>query len=88
MRFFVFFLYYLCTTSDVTYNKNLTKFQVVVDCEAFENSFDAFSILGTSFYSLFYQVFEGVEHANLKTMIDYVDVNTDVVYDTVVFPDV
>lgn len=59
---------------------------MVVDRGAFENNFDAFSILGISFYSLFYQVFEGVEHANLKATIDYVDVNTDAVYDTVVFP--
>lgn len=72
---------------DVTYNKGLTKFQVVVNREAFENNFDAFSILGLSFYSLFYQAFEGVNSTNLKTTIDYVDIDTDEVFDTVVFPD-
>lgn len=72
---------------DIIPNKNFSEFEVVVDKEMFENSFDGFAVLGLVFQSMFYQVFEGVEPDNYKVSINYKDNTTGQVFNTITYPD-
>ena len=39
-------------------NKSFSKFTLIVDKEAFENSFDGFAALGLAMTGMYYQAFE------------------------------
>ena len=72
---------------DITFDKKMQKIQVVVDREAFENSFDGFGVMGLGFYSLFYQVLDGQKSDKIQTVIEYVDETTNEVFESTVYPD-
>jgi hypothetical protein len=72
---------------DIHYNKELTSITMLVEKEIFENSFDSFAIMGLGLTAMFYQIFDGVQSDNLSATIDVVDIDTDEVLDTVVYPD-
>jgi hypothetical protein len=71
---------------EITYNKNMTEFNVVVDKEKFEGDFAAGMIgFGIGMLSSFYQMFNGGPE-NYKTIIKLVDASTGKVFDTQEWP--
>lgn len=73
---------------DVEYNKDFSKFTLVVDKEVFENSFDGFAAMGLAMSGMFYQIYDGVDAEKLKVKIDTVDHSTGEVFGTVNYPEV
>jgi hypothetical protein len=65
----------------VTYSDDLREFKVLVDRAEYENSFSffSFSILITA---SFYQAFSGVESSDRFVVINYIDENTNEIFDT------
>lgn len=65
----------------VTYNDDMSEFEVVVDRNALENSFSFFGF-GLLFSAGFYQAFTGVDEGKRFVLINYVDEKTGKVFDT------
>lgn len=72
---------------DITYKKSFSEFTLVVDQEAYENSFDGFAILGLGMAGMYYQVFDGKMADELKVSIFVKDEASGEIFDTVVYPD-
>ena len=72
---------------DVKYNKKFTEFSIVVDKEAFENSFDGFAVLGLGMAGMYYQLFDGVNSGKLNVTIHTVDESTGENIGTVNYPE-
>lgn len=72
---------------DVTYHKSFSEFTIVVEREAYENSFDGFAILGLGMTGMYYQLFDGVNSDKNKVTIHLKDESTGEVFDSVVYPD-
>lgn len=71
---------------EISYNKSMTEFNVVVDKKNFEDDFAAGMIgLGIGIMSSFYQMFNGVKDEP-KTTIKLTDVATGKVFDTTTWP--
>ncbi|MEK4628110.1 hypothetical protein MKZ17_07875 [Solibacillus sp. FSL R7-0682] len=69
---------------DVTYNKDFSEFNLIVDKVAFQDSFDGFAAMGLGMSGIYYQVFNG---ADPKTTVVIKDEATGGVIDTIVYPD-
>ncbi|WP_062048293.1 hypothetical protein [Bacillus sp. JCM 19034] len=72
---------------DITANRSFSEFSLVVDQEAFENSFDGFAILGLAIGGMYYQLFDGVNPEQYEVTIELEDAESGEVFDTVTFPD-
>lgn len=77
----------LASIKDISANKNFTSVKMIVDQDAFENSFDAFSIFSVGISSMFYQVFNGKDLEKQKITIEVEDEATGEVFEEVVYPD-
>ncbi|SIT75912.1 hypothetical protein [Edaphobacillus lindanitolerans] len=73
---------------DITHDKRYTKFEVTVDREQFENSFDGFALLGVGFAGMYVQLFDGVNADDLRTTVILKDEATGEQFDEMLFPDV
>ncbi len=71
---------------DIKYDNNLTRFTLIVDKEAFENSFDGFAIFGIGLMSMYYQIFNGVDVNKWGATIEMKDVSSGKVFNTVQYP--
>lgn len=71
----------------ISYNKDFTEFDVKVDLEAYENSFDVFGIFTLVFSGTFYNAFDGKSTDDLKITINIIDEATNELINTSVFPD-
>lgn len=70
----------------ITYNGNMTEFNISVDKAAFEEDFAAGMIgFGVAFQASFYQMFNGTQIP--KTTIKLIDASTGKVFDTQVWPE-
>ena len=71
----------------VTYDDDVTEFEVVVDRAAYEAEFGV-GFIGFTFGlgGMFYQIFSGVPEAEQQVVIDYVDEQTGEVLDSQTFP--
>ena len=70
----------------ISYNSNLTEFNISVDKAGFENDFAAgFIGLGIAFQASFYQMFNGTQTP--KTTLKLIDVSTGNVFDTQQWPE-
>lgn len=71
----------------VTYDDDVTQFEVVVDRAAYEAEFGV-GFIGFTFGlgGMFYQIFSGVPEAEQQVVIDYVDEQTGDVLDSQTFP--
>lgn len=58
---------------DVTHNKDFSAYQIIVDKEVFENSFDGFAVLGLGMSGMLYQLYDGVNPEKLNVKIDTID---------------
>jgi len=72
---------------DITHNKVFSEFTLLVDQEAFENSFDGFAALGLGMSGLYYQLFDGVAPDDYEVTVFIENLNTGEVFDTIVYPD-
>ena len=72
---------------EITSNKSFDEFDIIVDKEGFENSFDGFAILGLVFTTMYYQLFDGVDPDSYKVTFNYIDANTNEIFDTVIYPE-
>lgn len=72
---------------DIKVNKKYDAYEITVDKENYENSFDGFGVLGVAFSSMYYQLFEGVNPTDYEVIIDMIDEETGEVFDTIVYPD-
>lgn len=72
---------------DVTYNKDYTEFTVVVDKEAYENSFDGFATMGLAMSGMFYQLYDGVNPDDYQVLIKVKDAATNEVFAETLYPD-
>jgi len=72
---------------DITYNKTFSEITLLVDQEAFENSFDGFAAFGLGITSLYYQLFNGVSPEDYKVTIYFKNVETGEIFGDVVYPD-
>lgn len=77
----------IVSIKDVTGNKDFTAFTLTVDREAYENSFDGFSIFGLGMAGMFYQIFDGVDPEKTKVEVNVKDEASGEVFHTSVFPD-
>jgi hypothetical protein len=72
--------------SEVTYNKSISEFTVIVNRAAYEEDFGAAMIgFGVAMLSSFYQMFNGTD--NPKTEVKIVDKSTGKTFDTQMYPE-
>ncbi|MCM3584849.1 hypothetical protein M3182_03700 [Mesobacillus maritimus] len=72
---------------DITYNDSFSDFTMIVDKEAFENSFDAFATFGLGLSGMYYQLFSGVDPEDYEVKITVEDAATKETIDEVIYPD-
>lgn len=72
---------------DITYTKKFTEFTIMVEKEAFENSFDGFAVFGLGMSGIYYQLFDGVNPEKLNVTIHTVDESTGEKIGTMNFPE-
>ena len=72
---------------DITYNKTFSEIILVVEQEAFENSFDGFVALILGMTSLYYQLFNGANPEDYKVTIYFKNEETGEIFGDVVYPD-
>ncbi|MHA6260068.1 hypothetical protein ACXYMX_09135 [Sporosarcina sp. CAU 1771] len=71
---------------DIKYNKNFSEFTLVVDKEAYENSFDGFASFGIGMSGMFYQIYDGVNPEKVNVKIETVDESSGEVFGTMNYP--
>lgn len=72
---------------DIKYNRDFSQITLVVDKDAFENSFDSFAIFGTGILAMYYQLFDGVGSDNIRVTINVEDVDTGEIINSIIYPD-
>ncbi|WP_404328544.1 hypothetical protein [Mesobacillus maritimus] len=72
---------------DITHNDSFSEFTMIVDKEAYENSFDSFAVFGLGFSGMYYQLFSGVNPDDYKVDIIVEDADTQEVITEVTYPD-
>lgn len=72
---------------DITYNKDFTEINMLVEKEAFENSFDGFTTLTLGMVSMYYQAFNGKDIEIEKITIFVEDESTNEIINEIVYPD-
>lgn len=72
---------------EITYNKDLTSFDIKVDKAAYENSFDGFSIIGLYIGTSFYKTMEGKANDDMKITMNLIDASNNETFHTAVYPD-
>lgn len=72
---------------DVKHNDALDEFTLIVDKEAFENSFDSMATLGLSITGMMYQTLSGAKPDKLKVTVHFQDETTGETFNTTVFPE-
>lgn len=75
------------TIKDVKYNNDFDQFTLIVDKNAYENSFDGFAALAIGISSMYYQLFKGVDTEDNKVTISIEDAATGEVIDTIHYPE-
>lgn len=77
----------LPSIQDIKYNKSFSEFTMIVDRNAFENSFDGFAVLGIGLSGMMYQLFDGVDPEDYEVIINIEDIETGEVFDSVILPE-
>ncbi|GGG87990.1 hypothetical protein [Paenibacillus radicis (ex Gao et al. 2016)] len=72
---------------DVTYNKSMNEYEMIVDKAAYEGSMDGFAALGFGMQGMYYQIFQGVDSDKTKVTIKVKDEKSGEVFDTIVYPE-
>lgn len=72
---------------DVTHNDNFSKFTVVVDQGAYENSLEGLATLGLAVSGMNYQFVNGTDPEKYKVEVELKDEKSGKVFDKIVYPD-
>lgn len=72
---------------DVSYNKSFSEFTLLVDKEAYDNSFDGFAVFGLGLSGAMYQLFNGADPDDYKVTILVKDEITEEIFSEVIYPD-
>lgn len=72
---------------DITYNKKFSEFTLLVDKNAYENSFDGFAVLGLGMSGAMYQLFNGADIDNYNVKIIVKDESTQEVIAEANYPE-
>lgn len=72
---------------EIKHNDSFSEFTMVVDGEAFENSFDGFAAFSLGMTGMLYQLFDGVSPNDYEVVINVEDISSGEVIDTVVYPE-
>lgn len=67
-------------------NDDFTKFDITVDKDSFENSWDSFALYGVYIYGYLYQVMNGIASDKIDTELNLIDNNTKETYQTLHYP--
>lgn len=71
----------------VNHNADLTEFDLIVDRAAYEDSLDAFAVLGVAISAGYYQLFSGSDPDSYRVVVNTVDADTDETFETSTIPD-
>ncbi|WP_449537789.1 hypothetical protein [Ferdinandcohnia sp. Marseille-Q9671] len=72
---------------DITHDDSFSEFTMVVDKEAYENSFDAFATFSLGFAGMYYQLFSGVDPEDYQVKINVQDAATKEMINEIIYPD-
>ena len=72
---------------EISYNEDLTKFDVKVDRQQFKDGFDSFAVFGLVMVSKYYSAFDGKSEEDLQIVFNMIDEATGEIYDTAIYPD-
>jgi len=72
---------------EISYSKNFEEYDLKVNREQFENSFDGFALLGLYMTGGFYQAFDGKVGDDIQITFNIIDNETNEKYDTIVYPE-
>ncbi len=72
---------------DITANNSFSKFQLIVNKKEYNNSMDAFAILGLGMNGMMYQLFDGASEEDYDVTIQVKDAESGEVFETVQYPE-
>lgn len=72
---------------DLTHDPSFTEFNLIVDKEAFEQSFDGFAALGLGVMGMYYQMFSGIVTDDIKVTVLVEDNSSGEVFEAYIYPD-
>ena len=72
---------------DVKANDTYTEFDITVDRDAYENSFDGFMVFTFALLGEYYNSFNGVKSSDIKITINMIDEATNEIFESNVYPD-
>lgn len=72
---------------EVTYNQDLTEFNLKVEREAYDQGLESFAIYGLILSGMYYNIFNGVAEDDVEIKFNFIDEATNKVYDTSIYPD-
>ncbi|WP_226654789.1 hypothetical protein [Pseudalkalibacillus hwajinpoensis] len=72
---------------DITYNDSFTKFTIVVDQEAYENSLDGFATLTLGMSGMIYQMYDGADPEKYTVTIALKDEASGEIFDEILYPE-
>ena len=72
---------------DITHNDSFTKFTMVVDQEAYENSLDGFATLTLGMSGMIYQMYDGADPEKYTVTIALKDEESGEVFDEILYPE-
>lgn len=68
-------------------NKNFTSFDITVDQNAYDNSFDAFGLMGLGLVASYYDIFNGTDNEDVNIEMNLIDEATGDNINTINFPE-
>lgn len=71
----------------VSGNKDFTSFDITVDQQAYENSFDAFGLMGLGIVAAYYDIFNGTANEDVNIEMNLIDESTGETINTINFPE-
>ena len=71
----------------VTYNQDLTEFNLTVAREAYDKGQESFAVYGLILSGMYYNIFNGVAEDDVKIKFNFIDEATNEIYETSIFPD-
>ncbi|RYG71935.1 hypothetical protein EU245_12445 [Lentibacillus lipolyticus] len=72
---------------DITANDSFSEFQLIVNKEKYNNSMDAFAILGLGMNGMMYQLFDGASEEDYDVTVQVKDADSGEIMDTVQYPE-
>ena len=72
---------------NITYNDNFSKYEVTVNRELYEDSYDMFAIMGIGYGSELYNALDGEDDGDNKIQFTLIDGTTKEQFEEIIYPD-